>query len=100
MFRKTLLACFIALPLGLIGTMPASADTDVEVHFGVPFYSYQVSPRYRYYEDYGWYDARAYPRFHRTYHVYEDDDDGYVVRDDDYDAYDDDGDYIVVEPEP
>jgi|GEM_PF-4009745 len=98
MFRKTLLACSIALPLGLIGTMPASADTDVEVHFGVPFYTYQVSPRYRYYEDYGWYDARAYPRVHRTYHVYEEDD--YVVRDRDYDDYDEDGDYIVVEPEP
>ncbi|WP_162918412.1 hypothetical protein [Taklimakanibacter deserti] len=77
--------------------MPAAADTDVEVHFGVPFYTYQVSPRYRYYEDYGWYDAYAYPRVRRTYHVYEDD---YVVRDRDYDDYDDDGDYIVVAPEP
>ena len=98
MFRKTLLACSIALPIGLIGTMPAAADTDVEVHFGVPFYAYQVSPRYRYYEDYGWYDAHAYPRFRRTYHVYEDDD--HVVREDDYDNYDDDSDYVVIEPEP
>jgi hypothetical protein len=96
MFRKILLACSIAFPLGLIGTMPASADTDFEVHFGVPFYAYQVSPRYRYYEDYGWYDAYAYPRFRRSYHVYDDDD--YVIDDDDYD-YDDDGDYIVISPE-
>jgi hypothetical protein len=97
MLRKTLLACSVALPLGLLGAAPALADTDVEVHFGVPFYTYQVSPRYRYYEDYGWYDAYAYPRFHRAYRVYDDDDD-YVIYNEHYDHYDDDGDYVVVSP--
>lgn len=77
MFRKTLLACAVALPLGLIGSTPAAlADTDVDIHFGVPFYSYQVGPRYRYYEDYGWYDANRYPRFRGGY---ADDDEGYVA---------------------
>ena len=57
MFRKTLLACAVALPLGLTGAAPAAlADADVDVHFGIPFYSYQVRPRYVHYEDYGWYD--------------------------------------------
>lgn len=79
MFRKTLLACSIALPLGLIGSAPAAlADTDVDIHFGVPFYTYQVSPRYRYYDDYGWYDAYRYPRFRGGY-VDDDAEDGYVA---------------------
>jgi len=89
MFRKPLLACAVALPLGLLGAAPASfADTDVDVRLGVPFYTYQVSPRYRYYEDYGWYDAEPYPNFRGTY-AYDDDD-----------AYDDDEDnsYVVVHP--
>jgi hypothetical protein len=64
MLRKMLLACSIALPLGLVGSMPsAQADTDVDIHFGVPFYTHQVGPRYRYYDGYGWYDANRYPRF-------------------------------------
>ena len=95
MLRKTLLVCSVALPLGLIGAGSALAHSDVEVHFGIPFYSYQVSPRYRYYEDYGWYDAYAYPRVHRIHRVYDDADDGYYA--DDEDAYDDD--YIVISPE-
>jgi hypothetical protein len=95
MLRKTLLACSVALPLGLTGAVPALADTDFEVHLGIPFYTYQVSPHYRYYEDYGWYDAHAYPRFRGTYYDY---DDAYVVYDDDYVEYNDDGDYIVVSP--
>ena len=45
----------------------ALADTDVDVHFGVPFYTYQVTPRYVYYEDYGWYDPYRYPRFRRIF---------------------------------
>jgi len=96
MLRKTLLACAVALPFGLMSAPPAAlADTDVDVHFGIPFYSYQVSPRYRYYEDYGWYDARRYPRFRGTYY-YDDDDDDYVTiyRDDDDDYVDDD--YVVI----
>lgn len=49
MFRKTLLACAVALPMGFMGSAPAAlADTDVDIHFGVPFYTHQVGPRYRY----------------------------------------------------
>jgi len=33
MFRKTLLACGIALPLGLIGMAPAMAD-DIDIYLG------------------------------------------------------------------
>jgi hypothetical protein len=97
MFRKTLLTLAVAVPLGLMGSAPAAlADTDVDVHFGVPFYSYQVGPRYAYYDDYGWYDAYRYPRFRRIHRA---DDDYDPVYDDDYvGVYDDDydDDYIVI----
>lgn len=78
MLRKTLLACAVALPLGAITAAPVLADTDVDIHFGVPFYSYQVAPRYRYYDDYGWYDAERYSDF-RADEYGDDDDDDYVV---------------------
>lgn len=97
MFRKTLLACSVVLPLGLIGTVPALADTDVDIHFGVPFYTYQVEPRYVYYEDYGWYDPYRYPRFRRIHRA--DDDYAPVYEYDDGDdvgIYDDDDDYVVI----
>lgn len=82
MFRKTLLACAVGLPLGLMSGAPAAlADTDVDIQFGIPFYTYQVSPRYRYYEDHGWYDAYSYPRFRGADY---DDDDGAYYDDDDY----------------
>jgi hypothetical protein len=88
MLRKILLAGSVAIPLGLLGAAPALADTDFEVHFGVPFYSYQVDPSYVYYDDYGWHDADAYPDFRVGYY------------DDDRDNYDDndDNDYVVVAP--
>ncbi len=88
MLRKSLLASAVILPMGIFGSTPAAlADTDVDVHFGIPFYSYQVDPDYRYYADYGWYDADRYTI------VY--DDDGYYDGEDVY--YDDDNDtYIVV----
>lgn len=89
MLRKILFVSSVALPLAFVGTAPASADTDFEVHFGVPFYSYQVEPSYVYYDDYGWYDADAYPNFRVRY----DDEDAYDDNDDD------DYDYIVVDPE-
>jgi hypothetical protein len=100
MFRKTLLACAVALPIGLMGAAPAAlADTDVDVHFGIPFYSYQVRPRYVYYEDYGWYDPYRYPRFRRIHRADDDyvgvygydDDDSVAVYGDDYDD-----DYVVI----
>jgi hypothetical protein len=92
MLRKILLAGSIALPLGLLSTAPALARSDVVVHFGVPFYSYQVEPSYVYYDNYGWYDADAYPNFRVGYY---DDEDYYYDNDDDYD----DDDYVVVSPE-
>lgn len=67
--RASLLACVIALPLALFAAAPtAYAGTHVGVYFGVPFYSYQVAPHYRYYRDYGWYDAYRYPRFRGAYY--------------------------------
>jgi hypothetical protein len=50
---------------------------------------YQVEPSYVYYDDYGWYNADAYPNFRVGYY-----DDGYDDSDDDYDDYD----YIIVDP--
>lgn len=88
MFRKLMLASAVGLPLGLTGAIPAATADDVVVHFGVPFYTYQVGPRYRYYDDYGWYDADAYPHFRSAY-LYDDDYDG----DEDYDGY------VAVAPE-
>lgn len=45
----------------------AQADTDVQVYFGVPFYSYRVGPGWTYYDGYGWYNRGRYgdigPRF-------------------------------------
>jgi len=100
MFRKTLLAFAVGLPLGLMGTAPSAfADTDVDVHFGVPFYTYQVTPRYVYYEDYGWYDPYRYPRFRRIHRADDDYVSDYEYYDDDYvTVYDDDydDDYIVI----
>jgi hypothetical protein len=86
-----LLAGSVVLPLGFLGAAPALADADVEIHFGVPFYAYQVEPSYVYYDDYGWYDAGAYPNFRVGY----DDDDDYDDNDDDRD----DSDYVVVDPD-
>lgn len=80
MLRKTLLACSLALPLGLVGSMPSAKAQEIDVQLGVPFYTYQVAPRYRYYDGYGWYDADRYPRFRgRDYRNYRDYDDDYVA---------------------
>ena len=38
----------------------SQAKTNVHIYFGVPHYSYQVSPGYRYHDGYGWYDSGAY----------------------------------------
>jgi hypothetical protein len=84
MLRKTLLACSVVLPLGLLGSLPAMADAEFEVHAGVPFYSYQVEPDYRYYRGYGWYDADSYPDFQPAY--------------DDDDEEDDNDEVVVVRP--
>ena len=68
------------MPLGLIGSAPAAlAHTNVDIHFGAPFYAYQASPHYRYYRGYGWYDAYRYPRFRRGY-FYDDDVAAYAGR--------------------
>lgn len=75
MFKKTLLVCAVALPLGMIGgTQSATAD-DVDIYLGAPSYGYQVRPRYRHYEGYRRYDAHRHPRYRGSYHDYDDDDD-------------------------
>ncbi len=91
MLRKILLAGSVALPLAFLSAAPALADADFEVHFGVPFYNYQVEPSYVYYDDYGWYDAGAYPNFRVGY---SDDDDHNDDHDNDYSG----NAYIVVSP--
>jgi hypothetical protein len=74
MLRTSLIACALAVPLGLVAAAPAArAGTHIALHFGVPFYAYQVAPHYRYYRGYGWYDAYRYPRFRGTYYDYGDD---------------------------
>jgi hypothetical protein len=79
MFRKTLLVCTVALPLGLIGMVSSATARDVDIHFRVPFHSHQLGPRDRYYQDYRWHDAHRYPRFRGAYYDYDDDDDEYVA---------------------
>ena len=80
MFSKSLLICaLVALPFGLIGSAPvALAHTNVDIHFGVPFYAYQVRPYYRYHRDYGWYDSYRYPRV-RGGTYYDDGEDDYAA---------------------
>lgn len=74
MFKKTLLVCAVALPLGTIGGTQSATAGDVDIHLGAPSYGYQVSPRYRHYEGYRRYDAQRYPRYRDSYDDY---DDGY-----------------------
>ncbi len=45
----------IALGFGLGGASSAEAKTSVNIYLGVPYYSYQVGPDYRYRNGYGWY---------------------------------------------
>jgi hypothetical protein len=77
MFKKLLLACAIALPLGASRGIPSAMADDVDIYLGVPSYGYgyQVRPRYRHYEGYRHYDGHRYPRYRRSYYDY--DDDGY-----------------------
>jgi hypothetical protein len=73
MFKKMLLACNVALPLGLAAAAPSASAGDVDIRVRVPFYVHSA-PHYRHYGDYGWHGYR-YPR----YHAYYDYDDDYVV---------------------
>ena len=75
MFKNTLLACAVALPLGVIGGIPSATADDVDIYIGVPAHDYQVSPRYRHYKGYGRNDAQRYRRFHGGYGDYNNYDD-------------------------
>lgn len=59
MFRKLLFAGTVALS-ALAISPAAEAKTTFQLYFGVPFYSQQVAPGWRYYPGYGWYDHRRY----------------------------------------
>ena len=52
---KTALALILAIPL--LGASPqiSNADVDFRIYLGVPHYTYQVAPDYRYRKAYGWY---------------------------------------------
>lgn len=68
MFKSLMIAGSIALSAFAM-TTGADAKTRVGIYFGVPFYDYQVSPGWRYYDGYGWYDYGRYGDFHRRYRV-------------------------------
>lgn len=69
MFKSLMIAGSIALSAMALST-EADAKTRVGIYFGVPFYDYQVSPGWRYYDGYGWYDYRRYGDVHRRYRVH------------------------------
>ena len=73
------IAIIAAILSGLALTLPSTAQarSDVSIHFGIPFYDYNVGPGYVYRSGYGWYD---------------DDDYDFPYYDDDPE-YDDDDDY-------
>ena len=54
--KKILAASALAASI-IFGMATASeAKTNVHIYFGVPHYSYQVGPDYRYRDGYGWYN--------------------------------------------
>lgn len=54
--KKTILGLFAAAAvLGGAATM-AEAKTTFSLHFGVPYFSTQIGPGYRYYPNRGWHD--------------------------------------------
>jgi hypothetical protein len=57
MLRGLIIATAIAVSALAMGPA-AEAKTNIQIHLGVPFYSYQVGPGWRYYDGYGWYDYR------------------------------------------
>ena len=62
MFKSLLVAGGIALSAFAMAP-EAEARSNVTIYFGVPFYSYQVGPSWRYHDGYGWYDYRRYGEF-------------------------------------
>ena len=56
--KKTIMGLFAAAAImGGAATM-AEAKTSFSVHFGVPYFSTQIGPGYRYYPNRGWHDRR------------------------------------------
>ncbi len=54
------LATAAAVTLAFAMPVAADAKTNVQIYFGVPHYSYQVGPDYRFREGYGWYRYSGY----------------------------------------
>jgi hypothetical protein len=53
-----------SVALSTLALAPASeAKTNVQIYLGVPFYSQQVGPGWRYLTGYGWYDYGKYGDF-------------------------------------
>jgi hypothetical protein len=67
MFKSMMLAGSVAL--GAMALAPAAeAKTNVHIHFGVPFYTQQVGPGWRYYSGYGWYDYGRWGDIRQRHH--------------------------------
>lgn len=58
--KKILATSALAVSIVLGMATASQAKTNVHIYFGVPHYSYQVSPSYRYHDGYGWYDSGTY----------------------------------------
>jgi hypothetical protein len=54
--KKILATSALAVSLVLGMATISEAKTKVHIYFGVPHYSYQVDPDYRYRDGYGWYN--------------------------------------------
>jgi hypothetical protein len=49
-----------ALAASMAFALPTAAEAKIVVYFGMPHYSYQVGPDYRYRDGYGWYRPNSF----------------------------------------
>ena len=56
--KSLILATAFAASMAL--ALPTAAEAKVVVYFGMPHYSYQVGPDYRFREGYGWYRPNSF----------------------------------------
>jgi hypothetical protein len=58
--KSIILASAFAAALAMGLPVAAEAKTNVQIYLGVPHYSYQVGPDYRFREGHGWYRQSGY----------------------------------------
>ncbi len=56
--KKVLLASAFAVTMALGVSTSAEAKSDFRIYLGIPHFSFQVGPDYRYRNGYGWYKPR------------------------------------------